>query len=91
MVGIPYPKPTAKQEALRRYYDMRFGNGWERSSKIPAMRKMRQAIGRLIRSETDRGMAVILDRRVFNLEDIAAEPTDDPRAEVLNFFGDGQI
>ncbi len=91
LVGIPYPKPTAKQEALRRYYDMRFGNGWERSSKIPAMRKMRQAIGRLIRSETDRGMAVILDRRVFNLEDIAAEPTDDPRAEVLNFFGDGQI
>jgi len=86
LIGIPYPKPTAKQEALRRYYDMRFGNGWEHSSKIPAMRKMRQAIGRLIRSEKDRGVAVILDRRVFNLEDIKAEPTDDPCGEVTKFF-----
>ena len=89
LVGIPYPKPTAKQEALRRYYDMRFGNGWEHSSKIPAMRKMRQAIGRLIRSGTDRGMAVILDRRVFNFEDIKAESTDDPCKEVKEFFSEG--
>ena len=86
LVGIPYPKPTAKQEALRRYYDMRFGNGWEHSSKIPAMRKMRQAIGRLIRSGTDIGAAVILDRRTFNLEDIKAEPTDDPCGDVADFF-----
>lgn len=90
LVGIPYPKPTAKQEALRRYYDMRFGNGWEHSSKIPAMRKMRQAIGRLIRSGTDRGAAVILDRRVFSLEDINAELTDDPCRDVSSFFGSEQ-
>ncbi|MDR1954355.1 MAG: ATP-dependent DNA helicase [Candidatus Methanoplasma sp.] len=89
LVGIPYPKPTAKQEALRRYYDMRFGNGWEHSSKIPAMRKMRQAIGRLIRSGTDRGVAVILDRRVFNLEDLKAEPTDDPCGDAVRFFSNG--
>ncbi|MDR0309631.1 MAG: ATP-dependent DNA helicase [Candidatus Methanoplasma sp.] len=87
IVGIPYPKPTAKHEALRRYYDMRFGNGWEHSSKIPAMRKMRQAIGRLIRSDTDRGFAAILDRRTFNLEDIRAEPTDDPCRNAAEFFG----
>ncbi|MDR0508352.1 MAG: ATP-dependent DNA helicase [Candidatus Methanoplasma sp.] len=90
LVGIPYPKPTAKQEALRRYYDMRFGNGWEHSSKIPAMRKMRQAIGRLIRSGTDRGAAVILDRRTFNLEDIKAEPSDDPCGDVAEFFKNEQ-
>jgi DNA excision repair protein ERCC-2 len=87
LVGIPYPKPTAKQEALRRYYDMRYGNGWEHSSKIPAMRKMRQAIGRLIRSEKDRGAAIILDRRTFNLEDIKAELTEDPCGDVTEFFG----
>ncbi|MDR2698060.1 MAG: ATP-dependent DNA helicase [Candidatus Methanoplasma sp.] len=89
LVGIPYPKPTAKQEALRRYFDMRFGSGWEHSSKIPAMRKMRQAIGRLIRSGTDRGVAVILDRRTFSLEDIGAEPTEDPCGDAAGFFGDG--
>lgn len=86
IVGIPYPKPTAKQEALRRYYDMKFGDGWKHSSKIPAMRKMRQAIGRLIRSETDVGAAVILDRRVFSLEDIKSELTSDPCSATKDFF-----
>jgi DNA excision repair protein ERCC-2 len=90
LVGVPYPKPTAKQEALRRYFDMRFGNGWEHSSKIPAMRKMRQAIGRLIRSENDRGVAVILDRRTFNLEYIKAEMTEDPCGDVTEFFSNRQ-
>ncbi|MDR1404154.1 MAG: ATP-dependent DNA helicase [Candidatus Methanoplasma sp.] len=90
LVGIPYPKPTARQEALRRYYDMRFGNGWEHSSKIPATRKMRQAIGRLIRSEADRGVAVILDRRTPNLESIEAKLSTDPCRDVAGFFANGQ-
>jgi DNA excision repair protein ERCC-2 len=86
LIGIPYPKPTVKQEALRRYCESRFGDGWEHASKIPAMRKMRQAIGRLIRSGTDRGVAVVLDRRVAVMEDIPAELTDDPGREVRKFF-----
>ncbi|MDR2846212.1 MAG: ATP-dependent DNA helicase [Candidatus Methanoplasma sp.] len=86
LIGIPYPKPTARQEALRRYCEYRFGNGWEHSSKIPAMRKMRQAVGRLIRSGTDRGVAVILDRRVSTMEDIDAQLTSDPCGEVRKFF-----
>lgn len=90
LIGIPYPKPTAKLDSFRRYCDFRFGNGWEHSSKIPAMRKMRQAIGRLIRSETDRGVAVILDRRVPSLECIDAELTSDPCGDVVRFFGNGQ-
>jgi DNA excision repair protein ERCC-2 len=86
LVGIPYPRPTARQEALRRYCECRFGDGWEHSSKVPAMRKMRQAIGRLIRSGADRGVAVILDRRASVMEDIHAELTDDPGGDVRKFF-----
>lgn len=86
IIGIPYPKPTAKQEALRRYCEYRFGNGWEHAVKTPARRKMRQAIGRLIRSETDRGIAVILDRRAAVFEGIGATPSKDPCAEVAKFF-----
>jgi len=90
LVGIPYPKPTARQEALRRYCDMRFGDGWGHSSRIPATRKMRQSIGRLIRSEKDRGVAVILDRRIGALNGIEAELTDDPLKDMNEFFS-GQI
>jgi DNA excision repair protein ERCC-2 len=63
VVGIPYPKPTARQRSLLHYYEMRFGRGWEYTVKAPALRKILQAIGRLIRTEDDVGVAVILDRR----------------------------
>jgi DNA excision repair protein ERCC-2 len=63
IVGIPYPKPTAKQRGLQRYYDLKFGKGWEYTVEAPTARKLLQSIGRLIRDEKDRGVAVILDRR----------------------------
>jgi DNA excision repair protein ERCC-2 len=63
IVGIPYPKPTARQRGLQNYYDLKFGKGWEYTVQAPAARKMLQAIGRLIRNENDRGVAVILDKR----------------------------
>jgi DNA excision repair protein ERCC-2 len=63
IVGIPYPKPTAKQRGLQRYYDIKFGKGWEYTVEAPTARKILQSIGRLIRDEKDRGVAVILDRR----------------------------
>ncbi len=86
LVGVPFPKPTAKLRALRRYYDIRFGDGRGFVSIIPASRKMRQAIGRLIRSETDRGAAVVLDRRVATLRDVSAIRSDDIVGDVRRFF-----
>ncbi len=86
IVGIPYPKPTAKLRAMERYYDIRFGDGRRRVVSIPAERKMRQSIGRLIRSETDRGVAVLLDRRVAAMRFDALLCTDIPAA-VSAFLG----
>jgi DNA excision repair protein ERCC-2 len=63
IVGIPYPKPTARQKGLQRYYDLKFNKGWEYTVEAPTARKLLQSIGRLIRDENDRGVAVILDCR----------------------------
>ncbi len=63
IIGIPYPKPTARQRGLQEYYDQKFNKGWEYAAQAPAARKMLQAIGRLIRNEDDRGVAIILDKR----------------------------
>ena len=63
VVGIPYPKPTARQRGLQHYYDLKFRKGWEYTVEAPTARKLLQSIGRLIRDEKDRGIAVILDRR----------------------------
>jgi len=63
IVGIPYPKPTARQRGLQQYYDMKFRKGWEYIVEAPTARKLLQSIGRLIRDENDRGIVIILDRR----------------------------
>ncbi len=90
IIGLPYPKPTAKLRALKRYYDLRFGDGVRYTSTIPTLRKVRQAIGRLIRSETDRGVAVILDRRIAGLPGTGAILSEDIPLEVREFFADVQ-
>ena len=90
IVGLPYPRPSFKKEALIRYYDRRFGNGWECVVKTPMVRKMRQARGRLIRSENDRGAAVILDSRVTQIYGFGSIPSKDPVADISDFF-DGLI
>ena len=87
LAGIPYPKPTAKQRAFQHFCEIRFGNGWERSVKAPTARKLQQAIGRLIRSEADKGVAVILDRRAVQFKDtLVARKSDDPVSDVRGFF-----
>lgn len=86
IIGIPYPKPTAKHKAFTRYCEIRFGDGFTYASKIPATRRIRQAIGRLIRSDKDVGAAIILDRRVATLEGIDAMPTEDPCSDLVEFF-----
>lgn len=89
IVGIPFPKPTAKSRAMVRYYDRRFGDGRRWVTIVPASRKMRQSIGRLIRSETDRGVAVVLDRRVASMGLDAMLCSDIPSA-VSAFFNSGR-
>ena len=86
IVGVPYPYPTVKLNSLVRYEDYRFGNGWEHAVKSPTVRKMRQARGRLIRSETDRGVCVVLDRRIGAVQGFDASPCSNIPLAVREFF-----
>ena len=90
IVGIPFPPPSKELRAMSDRYDERYGSGkgWLYTSQVPAIRKINQATGRLIRTEEDRGVAVILDHRASRFaKDIGAVPTDDPVVDVIRFFG----
>ena len=69
LVGVPYPKPNARQRALLSYYDIRFGKGWEYTVIAPAARRMLQALGRMIRGEEERGFGAILDKRAVHFRE----------------------
>ncbi|MFQ6106954.1 MAG: ATP-dependent DNA helicase [Thermoplasmata archaeon] len=90
IVGIPYPKPTAKHRALLRHCDLKFGKGWEYAVKAPATRRLLQCIGRLIRTEEDVGVALILDRRARTfsrrIDNLAS--VEDPIKETQKFFSE---
>jgi DNA excision repair protein ERCC-2 len=88
LVGIPYPKPSAKLKALTFYYDRRFKKGWEYIVKAPTTRKILQTLGRLIRSADDAGVAMILDRRAvqFRKEIPDLKETDSGMEHIINFF-----
>ena len=90
IVGIPFPPPDANNKAMQSVFDTRYnGKGFHYVSLIPAVRKMKQAIGRLIRTETDRGMAVILDNRMARYQSyLPCELVTDPAAVAARFFKD---
>jgi DNA excision repair protein ERCC-2 len=62
--GVPIVNTSSpRTKAVRRAYDDEFGDGFEYALTIPAVRKARQAIGRVIRSPEDVGVRVLLDER----------------------------
>lgn len=63
VVGVGLPQVNIFQETLRHYYQETLGNGFLYAYMIPGMQKVAQAVGRVIRTETDRGAALLLDDR----------------------------
>lgn len=76
IVGVGLPTPSARQNAIKDCYQRRFGDGFAYACRIPAMQKVLQAAGRVIRSETDKGMVLLLDDRYTRLEYAALLPPE---------------
>lgn len=70
-VGVPIENTQSPyKKAIRAAYDDEFGssNGFEYAYTVPAVRKVRQAIGRVIRQDTDTGVRVFADSRYYNTD-----------------------
>ncbi|MCX8146847.1 MAG: ATP-dependent DNA helicase [Candidatus Woesearchaeota archaeon] len=63
VVGLPLEQPDLETKELIRYFDKKFGRGWDYGYIFPAFNKCLQNAGRCIRSETDKGVVVFLDKR----------------------------
>jgi DNA excision repair protein ERCC-2 len=63
IVGVGYPALNDRTRAVESAYDSEFGHGWEYAIEIPTIRKVRQALGRVVRSPEDYGARVLLDGR----------------------------
>ena len=63
IVGVGLPQVNLFQETLRAYYERTLGDGFLYAYMLPGMQKVAQAVGRVIRTENDRGVALLLDDR----------------------------
>ena len=61
---------------MRAYYQHTYGRGFDYAYTIPAMAKAIQSAGRVIRSETDRGVIVLMDDRFLEQAYSSAMPAD---------------
>jgi DNA excision repair protein ERCC-2 len=76
VVGPPLPNFDLEREQMRAYYQARYSAGFEYAYTIPAMAKAIQAAGRVIRSERDRGLIVLMDSRFLQPDYSRAMPSD---------------
>jgi len=63
VVGVGLPMITEERNVIQNYYNREMGRGFEYAYLFPGMNKVMQAVGRVIRSETDRGIALLIDSR----------------------------
>lgn len=63
IVGTGLPQVCLERELLKQYFDEKGTSGFDYAYLYPGMNKVMQAAGRVIRTDTDRGMIFLLDDR----------------------------
>jgi DNA excision repair protein ERCC-2 len=92
IVGLPLAPPTLDVLALRDYSRRKWGyvRGEEYAYDYPAVNRMLQAAGRSIRSETDRSVILLLEKRFLEPKYLKFLP-DDMRPKAVNGGVSGPI
>ena len=68
IVGIGMPKINFVSDQIDKYYDEIGLSGYNYAYLNPGMNKIMQALGRVIRSEEDKGAVLLIDERYLNNE-----------------------
>ena len=63
IVGVGLPMVCDENNILKDYFEEVYHQGFEYAYIYPGFTKVIQAVGRVIRSDTDRGIAILIDER----------------------------
>lgn len=99
IVGPSLPAPSFERVLMRQYFDARTeGHGFAHAMLYPAMQRVVQAAGRVLRTAEDRGVIALLDHRFAEPGYVECLPrdwyryhpgelvTDDPAGRVAAFW-----
>lgn len=68
LIGTGLPQTGTQREILKQYYDQKGQDGFDYAYRYPGMNKVLQAAGRVIRTQEDEGVILLLDERFRNPE-----------------------
>ena len=95
IVGVPFAKVSIYTNAMIKFFEQKFGSGkgFEYAYIAPAISKAVQAAGRVVRTETDKGLCIFLDKRFsdknyekFFPKKFGARQSTNLTKETENFF-----
>lgn len=93
VVGVPFARVSPITKELIAFYDEKFKKGWDYAYNAPAISKAVQAAGRVIRTETDKGVCMFLDTRFsepkyrnFFPKGFEFIKTNEPQIQIKEFF-----
>lgn len=100
IVGVGLPQVNLINNLEKDYFDNLFGQGFDYAYTYPGFTKVIQAAGRVIRSESDRGIVILIDERyLYNIYKILMpehwqnkkyiESPFDLKDDLVSFFDGG--
>lgn len=63
VIGVGLPRLSLERDILQAHFEQTRQQGFDYAYRYPGMHRVLQAVGRLIRTETDRGSALLIDHR----------------------------
>lgn len=63
VIGVGLPRLSLERDILQDYFEKNRGQGFDYAYRFPGLQRVLQAVGRLIRTETDHGAALLVDAR----------------------------
>jgi Rad3-related DNA helicase len=63
IVGVGLPQANTEQQLIQQDFAMLQLDGFDYAFRFPGLIRVKQSAGRVIRSEQDRGVVILLDRR----------------------------
>ena len=76
IISPALPQVSFERELMRQFYEEHYGKGFEFAYLYPGMNRVIQSVGRLIRSESDRGVAVLVCQRFAQTQYSTLFPPD---------------
>lgn len=76
IVGVGLPQICLERNLIVDFFNNKYNMGYEYSYMYPGMNKVLQAAGRVIRTESDRGMLLLIDERFTDRNYLKLFPID---------------